>query len=251
VIPVALTFVLVLGRVGALLSILPVFTLMGVPRWANALIAMAVSGLVTASVPPTELGSSLPAVALAMVGEIGLGLLLGLGVAATFAALALGAELGSAQMALSFATLVDPLTRSNESVLGSLASWLAGLVFLGLGLDARCLEIVARSFAVVPAGAAGIPGGGADVAVRAVGECLVLGVQLAGPVVAMVFLVHLFVAILAKLAPKMHAFFSVGTTATGAVGVGMFAVSLPWVLSAHAGAMVDAVDAVTRTLAGP
>ncbi|MEQ1565325.1 MAG: flagellar biosynthetic protein FliR [Myxococcota bacterium] len=248
-ITVAATFVLVLGRVGALLSVLPVFSMVGVPRWVTAFAAMAVSALLTTTLPPPDLPEELHRVAVALGGEVLFGMFLGLGVAAAFAALALGAEIMSAQMGLSFATLFDPLTRSTESVLGSFASWMAALVFVATGLDGRCLEIVAASFERVPPGAAALPGGSAELAMNAAGQCLVLGVQLSGPVVAMVFLVHLFVAILSKLAPRMHAFFSVGTTATGAVGVTMLMVSLPWVMSAHAGALVDAVAMVARAVA--
>jgi flagellar biosynthetic protein FliR len=245
------TFVLVFGRVGALLAILPVFSMTGVPKWATAFLGLAVAALVTANLPPAASPDGVLALAVALASEVGLGLALGIGVAATFAALSLGAELMSAQMSFSFSTMFDPFTHTTESVLGTFASWLAGLCFVGMGLHDRCLEIVARSFQVVPPGQASIPQGSAGAAIAAVGQCLVLGVQLAGPVVAMVFLVHLFVAILAKLAPKMQAFFSVGMTATGAVGLAMLGVSLPWLLAAHGGAVQAAVDALGRGVGGP
>ncbi|MEQ1507988.1 MAG: flagellar biosynthetic protein FliR, partial [Myxococcota bacterium] len=84
----------------------------------------------------------------------------------------------------------------------------------------------------------------------AVAGCLSLGVQLAAPVVSMVWLIHVWIALLSKLAPRMHAFFSVGTTLTGAVGVGMLAVSLPWLITIHAARMTDAVAELGRRIVG-
>jgi flagellar biosynthesis protein FliR len=248
--PAAVTFVLVLARVSSLIGILPLFSLMGIPRWVAPIVALAVSGLVTANLQPVPLADGILPLAMAAGAEVALGVSLGLGVAATFAALALGAEIMSAQTGLSFATLFDPFTKATESVLGTFASWMSGLVFVALGLPERCLEIVARSFALVPPGAAE-PTAGAEALVDAAGQCLVLGVQLAGPIVAMVWVVHVFVALLSKLAPRMNAFFAVGTTATGVVGLAMLVVSLPWLLAIHGSAMSRAVDVLALQLSGP
>lgn len=235
------TFLLVVARVGGLLAVLPVLSLVGMPRWVVPLLSLAAGLLVTMQQPlvPVELG--LLPLAGALISEILLGSSMGLPIAATFSAMAAGAEIMSAQMGLSFATLLDPLNHAQESALGSLASWLAGLVFLSLGLHARCLEIVAHSFTILPPGGAALSGLGAMVLAERTGASIALGVQLAGPILAMIWLVHLFVALLSKLAPKMHAFFSVGTTATGFVGLGMLMSALPWLLVVHGGAMQAAV----------
>lgn len=242
------TWLLAFGRIGALVSVLPVFSMIGMPRWVAPLLALGASLLVALGLPPVALGDGIAPVLVAMGGEVLTGGVMGLGVAAAFATLALGAEVSALQAGLSFSTLVDPLTRSNESSLAVLASWIAGLVFVVLGLPGRCLEIVAASFQAVPPGAARLGPGAAGAALDDLIACTALGVQLAGPVLAMVFLVHVFVALLSKLAPKMQAFFSVGMTVTGAVGLGMLAVSVPWLVAVHSAHLVDAVDAMGARL---
>jgi flagellar biosynthetic protein FliR len=244
------TWLLVFGRVGALVTVLPMFSLVGLPRWVAALLALACSLLITLGIPPAAVGDGIAPVVVAMAGEVLTGATMGLGVAAVFAALAFGAEIMSMQAGFSFAILFDPLTRSSESALSVLASWIAGLVFVLLGLPGRCLEIVAASFTAVPPGAAAIDGRAAAWALSDLVGCTALGVQLAGPVLVMVFLVHLFVALLSKLAPKMQAFFSVGITVTGAVGLGMLTVSVPWLVAVHSGHLIDAVDAMARRVGG-
>lgn len=243
------TVALVLGRVGTLFTLLPVFSMMGMPKWITALLALGCSGLIASGLPLVQLDDGMGPIVVALAGEVAAGLSLGLGVSATFAALALGAEIMSLQAGLSFATLVDPLTRSNEGVLGTFASWIGGLVFVSAGLHGRCLEIVAASFAYVPAGTAAMPHVGPGWAITLVSTCTALGVQLAAPVLAGVWLVHLFVALLSKLAPRMNAFFSVGMTVTGAAGLGLLLVSLPWVIAVHGEHLSHAVDAIARQAA--
>jgi flagellar biosynthetic protein FliR len=244
-------WLVVMGRVGGMLAVLPVFSTMGMPRWVVPMLALAASGLVAMQQPVPAQEMELMQITWALAGELLLGSVMGLGIAATFAAMALGAEIMSLQMGLSFATLLDPLTHAHEGALGSFASWLAALVFVMLGLHSRCLEIVARSFGTIPPGEAYVSAEHAWWLADQTGEAFALGVQLAGPILAMVWLVHLFVALLSKLAPKMHAFFSVGTTTTGFVGLGMLGVSLPWLLAVHGAAMVQATERLARGSWGP
>ncbi len=238
--PALLTFVFVFGRIASALSTLPTFSLVGIPKWVTALLALALSALVSTGVPPVDSELGLGQLGLALATEVLAGTLLGLGVAAAFASLGLATELMSGQVGLSFATMFDPMTKAQETVLGTLASLLGGAVFIGLGLHHRCLEILSRSFEVVPPGAASIPS--PEVLVAETASCFALGVQLAGPIVAMVWLIHLTTALLARFAPKMNAFFSVGNTLTGSAGIALLLVSLPWLIAIHSGHVARAVD---------
>jgi flagellar biosynthesis protein FliR len=246
----AVTFVLVLGRVGALFLMLPLLSVMGVPRWATMLLAMVLSALVSANLTPADFAPESSLLVLAFLREVLLGFSFGLGVKTAFAVMNLAADIMAGQMALALATLSDPLTKSHGTAVGTLASWLAGLVFLQFGMLNRCLEIVAASFQRYPPGEAPILVGAAPAAIAAVGGCITLGIQLAGPVIGILWLLHLFIALLAKLAPRMQVFFSLGVTVTSAMGMIMMGVSLPWILSVHTSAMVDAIDVLATGLTG-
>lgn len=237
---------LVLGRVGTMLALAPIYGMMGMPRWATALLALGCSAIVAGNLEPVALDGGLGSLVVALLGEVAAGVALGMGVAATFSALAFGAEIAAAQAGYSVATLIDPLNRASETALGALGGWLAGLVFVAMGLHGRCIEIVARSFELVPVGAVALPHAGAGWAVARVAACTALGVQLSAPVLAGVWLIHLFIALLSKLAPRMHAFFSVGTTVTGAAGLALLAVSLPWMMAVHRDHLAAAVDGALR-----
>ncbi len=236
------TFFLVVGRVGTFLELLPGLSVLGLPRSVRTLLVLLIAGAITPHVPLVEI-DSFGVVALALVREVLAGGLLGIGVAAVFAALALAMDVAGFQIGFSFSMLLDPLTKAQENTLSTLASWAAAGIFFASGLHQRCLVLLARSFDAVPPGRASFaPDAVAGALSMEVARCIELGVQLAGPIVLLVWLVNLLIALLSRLAPKMNAFFSVGTSATGAVGLTMVWVSLPWILTVHHAAVAASVQ---------
>ncbi len=103
------------------------------------------------------------------------------------------------------------------------------------------LEILGRSFDVVPPGEISDGGPLLMDLVEIMGNHFAMGVQLAGPLLAMVFIINVLVAILARLAPRMNVFFSVGLTATTVAGLLLIWASLPWLLTTHLGWIERAV----------
>ncbi len=233
---------LVFGRVGALVMGLPVFSATGVPRAIPVFVALGVTLVIAPAQPLVETPNSLGILVFALAGELMLGLLAGLTVRAIFAALAMASEIMALQMGLAMATMLNPLEKQQAGPVGALASWAATLAFIANGLHLRCLEGVAASFTVMPAGTwdpnlslfKHIP--------EALEAAVHLGVQLAGPVLGLVWFVNVLVAMLARLAPKMNVFFSIGMTLTSVLGILMLAPSLPWMLAVHGAALQTAVE---------
>jgi len=185
-----------------------------------------------------------------VISELSLGLMLSLSVMAVFAAMAFASELMSMQMGLVMASLFNPLQKQTSGPVGTLATWVSGMLFLGAGLHLRCVEAVGASFAWVPPGELSLPTAGVATVIGAVGSMFSLGLQLAAPLLAMVFMINVLVAVLARLAPRMNVFFSLGMTLTSGVGLLMLAVALPWLLMAHRAALEDAVRGVAQIFSG-
>jgi flagellar biosynthesis protein FliR len=248
---VILTAMLVFARVGGLVMALPVFNAQGTPRSVVVFTSLAVTILVVPGVqvvggPEPELGPLL----LSLGGELIIGLILGSSVMAVFAAMAVASELMALQMGLAMASLFNPLHKQPTSPVGTLGSWIAGIVFLITGQHLRCLELIAASFSWAPPGSPAFPVGGAEALVVAVGTAISLGIQLAGPLLALVWMVNVLVAILAKLAPRMNVFLSIGMTASTGVGLILIALALPWLVIAHKEAVEQSIRIVARTLTG-
>jgi flagellar biosynthesis protein FliR len=89
---------------------------------------------------------------------------------------------------------------------------------------------------------------GGPVLLDAVAATVVLGVQLAGPVVALVWMVNCFVAVLSRLAPNMNVFFSVGMVMTNVAGIMLFGIALPYMLTVHIGAIAESTVWMIRIL---
>jgi len=233
---------LVFARVGALVLGMPVFSADGVPKAIPVFAALGVTLIVAPAQPLVETPDNLGLLIFALAGELLVGLLAGLTVRAIFASLAMASEIMAMQMGLAMATMLNPLEKQQSGPVGSLASWAATLTFIAQDLHLRCIEGVAASFHTMPAGTwdpnlallRHLP--------EALEAAVHLGVQLAGPVLALVWFVNVLVAMLARLAPKMNVFFSIGMTVTSVLGILMMAPSLPWILAVHSAALATAVE---------
>ena len=136
-------------------------------------------------------------------------------------------------MGFAMAQQLDPVSRASVSVPARLATLLAGAVFLGAGLHLECLMLIRASFMVVPPGAAGVPWDSLMALTQMGGDLFFVGVRLGGPIVALVWMINVFVGVLAKLAPRMNVFFSVGMTVTSVVGIIVLALATPMMLGEH------------------
>ncbi|HJN75496.1 MAG TPA: flagellar biosynthetic protein FliR [Myxococcota bacterium] len=228
-----LSGMLVFARLGGLFLSLPVVSAQGVPRYIAVLGAGALTMVLAPALPYAEIPPSVGVLMVGVATELVLGLLMGSVVSALFGSIALGCELMGIQIGFGMAALFNPFLKISSGALGTLASWLAGLVFLGTGLHLHCLEILGGSFALVPPGGAVELALAGPVVVEVVGLAIATGVSLAGPVLALVWLVNVFIAVLTRLAPRMNVYFSVGTVLTAAAGLGLYAAALPWMLTGH------------------
>ena len=238
----------VFGRLGGLFLALPVFSALGVPKHVGVLGAMALTVVVAPAAPLPVVPATVGRLIFSMGGEILLGILMGSVVAAIFGAFALASEAMDRQMGGGVAMALDPLLKAQHGVLGGLGSWLAGLVFLSSGLHLECIEALCESFQIVAPGRVGAPWDAGQVLIDVVTATIVLGLRLAGPVLALVWLVNVFVAVLIKLAPNMNVFFSIGMIMTNVAGLLLFALGLPILLTVHNGAMQEAVAWMGRML---
>jgi flagellar biosynthetic protein FliR len=243
-----ITWMYVFARFSGLFLTLPVLSMVGIPTQvrvvAGALLAALVAPMVMLAPPPESLGL----LALAMGTEAMLGLTAGALVATMFSALNVAFEIVSLQIGFAMASMFDPLNKTTGNVLGTLATWLGGLVFVTADLHLAAFEVAAQSFAVIPAGGAHWPWHDGAILADAVGRSIALGVQIAGPAVILSLLINGFVAILARIAQRMNVFFALGTALTASLGIMLLFHALPWMLSAHLTAMEGVMHAFARLL---
>ena len=66
----------------------------------------------------------------------------------------------------------------------------------------------------------------------------------------LVWLVNVFVAVLVKLAPRMNIYFSVGMILVNVAGLALFAVGLPYFLTVHQEAILNATSKMSLAVGG-
>lgn len=220
-------------RILALFSSAPVLSHRSIPRTARIGLAFLVALLVAPTLPA---GPAVPpfsaAGVLLVVQQVVIGVAVGLVMQAAFAAVDVAGELIGLQMGLSFASFVDAQNADVVPIVASFLSLTLTLVFLAVDGHLLLLAALVDTFHAFPV-AAGAPFSPLDAAAiaRAGRELFATGLTLALPVVAAMLLTNLALGVLTRTAPQLN-IFAVGFPVTLLVGLGMLALSLPFLVPA-------------------
>jgi flagellar biosynthetic protein FliR len=238
-------FALLTLRIGGLLLAAPVFGSPPVPVTVRGALAVVLAILFAplAGAPPAGEWSS-GAFVLAAGGEIAIGLLIGFAASLLFAAVKLAGHLVDQDMGLSLAATFDPATGEPVAVVGQFQSILALIVYLVINGHHILLSTVAESLRVLPVGggwsAAGAsPGLVGDMA----GRLFAVGLSLAIPALATLFLVTVAMAILSRAVPDMN-LLTLAYPLRTLVGMVVLAVSVGYFARAFAGLVSDQENAL-------
>jgi flagellar biosynthetic protein FliR len=236
---------LVFARVAGLCAALPLWSMDGVPRAAPVLVALTATAIIA---PHAPVAPPPDALVVAVGGEVLLGLGLGAMVSMVFHAASSAGEVASNQSGANLGAVADPVSGVQVGVIGRVASLLGLAVFLALDLHHEALEAVALSFEAVPAGSPFLADPVALLGTAA--TSVSLGLQLAAPLVVGGFVVQIVMALLGRLAPRLHVFFSLGGPLAALVAMLLLAASLAWMAEGLAGPLQDATRGIA-TLGAP
>ena len=201
-------FLLVFVRMGALLFMNPVFSRKNVPMMARAGLVFSVSLLLA----PLQDGSAVSSLGpldfvLAMIRELGLGLLMGMVFQIYYYMLYVAGDLRDTVFGLSMAKVMDPVSSVQASIWGQMLNMLFVLYFFATGSHLLMIRLFAYSYEAVPVGAYSF------LLPRVVSYLLtlfhsafILAAKLALPFAAAEFVVEAAMGILMKLIPQIHVF---------------------------------------------
>lgn len=204
----ATAFMLTFARVGTMVMLMP-----GVgeqlvstrARLAFALLLTLVFFPLTRTLLPAV--GTQAAVIGVLVGEIAVGLILGLSIRMIVAALQTAGSVVATQLGLSFAMTVDPAMGGQQAAIGNLLTLLGITLIFAADLHHLAIAAIRDSYGFLPP--AGIPatGDAATLAIKAVGQGFALSVQISAPFIAFGILFNLGVGVLSRLMPQMQVFF--------------------------------------------
>ena len=227
-IPDPIATLLVLSRVGGLVMTAPVFGHTLLPIRVRLGIALALTVVVIAAVPPP---AALPTTFLGMVGalimEVALGALLGSVAQFIFAGVQIGGQLAGVQMGFGFATLIDPQSHAQTTVVAELQQLLVLFLFLVLDIHHALIAALIDSFRAAPLGAVVLAGAGLQEAVRMAAELFVLGLRVAAPVMTALLLSNLALGVIARTVPQLNVFV-IGFPVNIGLGLFVMGAALPF-----------------------
>lgn len=215
-----LTFVLVLCRVGGLVTAMPMLDSASAPRQVRALLAVALT-LLAAPVqfdkPVPDPGTMLNALAF-IVHEVTVGVAAGLAVRLFLSAFQLAGQAVSQTAGLSLSEIFNPTMGGSGATMSVLLYWLAMAVFLILGGHRLAIRGFLDTFETLPLGQ--------DVAAllapealhQLVSASLELGVRVAAPCVTALLTATLVTSLLSRTVPQLNMMLGLGVNAMLVLG---------------------------------
>jgi len=226
--PDPIAFVLVLARLGGLLVAAPLFGHALLPPMVRAGLALALAVVLLPVLPvPPALPQTVTALAGATALEVLLGTALGLVAQFVFAGVQLGGQLAGIQMGFGFATLLDPQSHAQTTIVAELQQLMVLVLFLVLDVHHLLLAALIDSFRAVPPGAVTVTGAGLQRAVAMAADLFVVGVRVAAPVLLVLVLSNAALGVLAKTVPQLNVFV-VGFPLNVGVGLFVMGAALPF-----------------------
>lgn len=192
-------------RVVAWLSLVPPFSTKGVPAMVKVVIAIGLSFTVAPGLADDKLPSTTPEVIVAIVGQTVIGLGMGFVTMLLISAIAAAGTLIDLFGGFAIASAWDPLALNTNSVFGRFHQMLAITLLLVSGGHLMIIGGLLKTFDYLPL--MGLPdlGHWSDVLVTAFSMSFTIAVQIALPMIAVLFIADLALALMTKVAPQLNA----------------------------------------------
>ncbi len=197
------TFIMVVSRAIGLFMQAPVLSNRNLPAPVRMSLIAGISLVAMTQMPATAaLPQQLLGFVIVAMTELALGFILGYSANIMFLAIQSAGELGGVQAGLSSASVQNPFTKTNVNAMGTFYFNIAILIFMVFGGHLWLIGGFVQSFALVPIGSFVLsPAVGAQV-ILASGAFLAITIQLALPMVTVVFVAELGVGYMSKVAQQ-------------------------------------------------
>jgi flagellar biosynthetic protein FliR len=201
-----LIFIVVLARVGGMVTFAPFWSHKAIAVQIRVVLALILSLALTpilATRLPTPPADLLP-LASVIVLELIVGMAFGFVGRLVFSGLELAAQIIGFQMGFSLAGAIDPATKAQTAALGVIGQMLGLIVLMAGNGHHWFLLATLRSFHQIPMGSAHISADVAQLFLRLSADALAVGVALAAPAIVMLLAVELALAIAGRAIPQIQ-----------------------------------------------
>lgn len=206
------------ARVAGLMVFCPFLGSNAIPTRLKAILVVLITGLLYPMHGPLQLDLNSWQWTRVILGEVVIGLLLGLTANFLMEAAMLAGQVLGVQMGYSLASLFDPQTQADTPVLGELHRLAALFIFLQLDVHHWWLRALVKSFAYLPAGAALATASAVSGVLQGAAGIFLAGVQIAAPGLLATLLTDVALGFLGKASPQLPVLF-IGLAVKNLVGL--------------------------------
>ena len=224
-----LVFTLVFLRISALLIMIPVIGERAVPLRVKGGLAILISLLVVPAVSADM--NSLPekqifTLAIAMIGEIMIGIVIGLTTKIIFAGIQFAGEMIGIQIGFSIVNVIDPITSTQVSVIAEFQYLIALLVYLAIDAHHTLIFAIVDSYRIVSPFSYHFSGALMNHILILSRELFVMAIKISAPIMAVLLFTNVALGVVARTVPQINVFI-VGFPVQIAVGLIVFGLTAP------------------------
>jgi flagellar biosynthesis protein FliR len=239
-----IAFLLASIRIVAWLVVVPPFSTRVVPVMARVVLSVGLAFATAPSLAHTQVPTSTFALAATAATQAAIGAAMGMVTYLLLAAIAAAGSLIDVFGGFSLAQGFDPLGANNNTVFGTLHQMLGTMLLFVTNGHMLIIGGLLSTFRFLPVGDSPDLGGGTGTIVTAFQVFAVTAVQIALPMIAVLFLADLGLALLTKVAPQLNA---MNVMFPAKIGLTLLLVGLSF--SALPGAQAKLVDLATQAMA--
>lgn len=224
-------FFLVFGRTSALVAFFPMLSEVQSPRTVRVGLALWISLAILPTLPPSSWQpANVPDLALAVGLETVVGAFFAFAIRLVFSAILLGAQWIDSEIGFQVAQQINPLSGVPNSPFGSVAMVTSALLFWSLGFFENLLLLWARMFHSLPAPILTMPLEVGDTLLHLSARIFSGALEVAIPIVLVMFLVTLAIALMARAIQGVNLFVEAYNIKLAA-GIGALVMTSPLILA--------------------
>lgn len=204
-----ITAFLMFMRVGGIVATAPFFSMNGIPVQVKVFFSLILTVMLMPIIPDQLVqidGFRALDYLVAAATELLMGAAIGFAGQVIMSSVQFAAELMSVNIGLAFASLLDPVSQFQQSLIGQLFLMIGVLIFLDVEGDKYYIYVMITSFEWVPL-QTGQVFMAAPVFLSMAGWLFVTGLQIAMPFILFLFILDMSFAIFARIMPKANIFF--------------------------------------------
>lgn len=219
---------LVLARISGIFIAAPVYGSRNIPSYAKIGLAISLTYLIAPLVSrPPIIPESLYPYSLVVIGEVGIGLIIGFAASLIFSAVQMAGQLLDMQIGFGIINIFDPQLGQQLPLIGNFKYILALIVFLSTNGHHILLTALVSSFKFIPLTGFVLTGSLTNLMVDMVSGIFIIAIKISLPVLVAVFLTDIALGILARTMPQMN-IFVVGVPGKIIVGIFVLSLALPF-----------------------